>query len=292
MNILTFDIEEWYLEKAYFGAKDSKYISYDRLLDELLGKLDQVELKATFFCVGKMASDFPQVVRKIHDAGHEVGCHSNIHQWLNKMSYQGVYEDTKVAVDSLEQCIGEKVLSYRAPAFSISCNNVWAFEILAENGITRDASVFPALRDFGGFAEFSHSTPTTINYKGISIKEFPVSTARIFGKGIAYSGGGYFRFFPFWFVKKNMNMAAYSMAYFHLGDLLPVITSVMSKNEYENYFSETGSTVTRWLRYLKTNVGVKSNKKKLFDLLETQPFENLVSADKKTDWSSCPIVNL
>lgn len=292
MNILTFDIEEWYLEKAYFGAKDSKYISYDRLLDELLGKLDQVELKATFFCVGKMASDFPQVVRKIHDAGHEVGCHSNIHQWLNKMSYQGVNEDTKVAVGSLEQCIGKKVLSYRAPAFSIGCNNVWAFEILAENGITRDASVFPALRDFGGFAEFSKKEPTIISCKGISIKEFPVSTTSIFGKNMVYSGGGYFRFFPLNFVKNTMDKVNYSMTYFHLGDLLPVFTGLMSKEEYKNYFGETGSMVTRWLRYLKTNVGVKSNKKKLFDLLETQPFENLVSADKKTDWSSCPIVIL
>lgn len=89
-----------------------------------------------------------------------------------------------------------------------------------------------------------------------------------------------------------MDKVNYSMTYFHLGDLLPVFTGLMSKEEYKNYFGETGSMVTRWLRYLKTNVGVKSNKKKLFDLLETQPFENLVSADKKTDWSSCPIVNL
>ena len=49
MNILTFDIEEWYLEKVYFGAKEAKYTEYDQLLDELLEKLSRVGLKGTFF---------------------------------------------------------------------------------------------------------------------------------------------------------------------------------------------------------------------------------------------------
>ena len=40
MNILTFDIEEWYLEKAYFGAKASKYVEYDKLLEDILLKLE------------------------------------------------------------------------------------------------------------------------------------------------------------------------------------------------------------------------------------------------------------
>ena len=292
MNLLTFDIEEWYLEKAYFGAKQSKYAEYDKLLDKLLTKLDEVGLKATFFCVGKMASDFPYVVRKINEAGHEIGCHSNTHQWLNKMTYQETQDDTKAAVESLEQCIGKKVVSYRAPAFSIGCNNRWAFEILAANGLTRDASVFPSARDFGGFAEFSKKTPTIINYNGINIKEFPICTTKMFGKEIAYSGGGYFRFFPLIFVKKTMNDTLYSMAYFHLGDLLPVITGLMSKNEYESYFGELGTMKTRLIRYMKTNLGVKSNKWKLFKLLETVSFESLSTADEKIDWSSCPVVKL
>lgn len=292
MNILTFDIEEWYLEKAYFGAKESRYAEYDRLLDELLKKLDDAGLKATFFCVGKLATDFPGVVRKINDAGHEVGCHSNTHQWLNKMTYQEASEDTATAIDALEQCIGKKVLSYRAPAFSICSSNKWAFEILAANGITRDASVFPASRDFGGFSEFSTDEPATVNYNGISIKEFPICTTNILGKDMAYSGGGYFRFFPLSFVKKTMGRSNYSMTYFHLGDLLPVISGLMSKSEYENYFGEYGSLKTRLIRYAKTNLGVKSNKRKLFKLLETTSFDNLLTADEKLDWSKCPVVNL
>lgn len=292
MNILTYDIEEWYLEKAYFGAKESRYVEYDRLLDELLNKLDDADLKATFFCVGRMATDFPSVVRKINAAGHEVGCHSNTHQWLNKMTYKEVSEDTTVAIDSLEQCIGKKVLSYRAPAFSICSSNKWAFEILAANGIKRDASVFPASRDFGGFSEYSTDKPATINYNGISIKEFPICTTNILGKDMAYSGGGYFRFFPLDYVKKTMDGSNYSMTYFHLGDLLPVISGLMSKAEYEKYFGEAGSLKARIIRYAKTNIGVKSNKRKLFKLIETTSFVNLITADEKLDWMSCPVVNL
>lgn len=292
MNILTFDIEEWYLEKAYFGAKESKYAEYDRLLDEILAKLQEVELKGTFFCVGKLALDFPTVVRRIHDAGHEVGCHSNTHQWLNKMTYEQAMEDTHAAVDALQQCIGKKVESYRAPAFSIGRENKWAFEVLAANGITRDASVFPVSRDFGGFPEFTKIEPTMVKYNGIEIHEFPIATTKVLGKEIAYSGGGYFRFFPYWYVEKEMKRASYSMSYFHLGDMNPVVSGVMTKADYEGYFGEEGSLKARYLRYLKFNLGVKGNKKKLFKLIKRMDFSNVAEAEFLIDWNKAPAISL
>lgn len=286
MNILTFDIEEWFLDKAYFGGKQSKYAEYDRLLEEILQKLSEKSLKGTFFCVGKMATDFPSVVRKIFEAGHEIGCHSNTHQWLNKMTYDEAMEDTHAAVDALEQCIGQKVLSYRAPAFSIGSNNKWAFEVLAVNGITRDASVFPTSRDFGGFPGFTKMEPTLVKYNGIEIREYPIMTTKVFGKQIAYSGGGYFRFFPYSYIEREIRKTSYSMSYFHLGDLCPVVSGVMTKEEYEGYFNEPGTTKARYLRYVKTNLGVGSNKKKLFKLLARMQFNNLMEADQQIDWSS------
>lgn len=292
MNILTFDIEEWYLEKAYFGAKESKYLAYDSLLEEILSKLDESNIKGTFFCVGKLATFFPLVVRKIADAGHEIGCHSDTHQWLNKMTYQQALEDTHAAVDSLEQCIGKKVNCYRAPAFSIGSENKWAFEVLAANGITCDASVFPASRDFGGFPEFKRVEPTTIKYNRIEIHEFPIVTTQLLGREIAYSGGGYFRFFPYWFVEKKMKKASYSMTYFHLGDLLPVIDGVMSEEAYECYFDEPGTFKARYMRYVKTNLGVSGNKKKLFKLLNRMSFSSISKANAQIDWSKSPIVSL
>ena len=239
-----------------------------------------------------MATDFPQVVRKIFDAGHEIGCHSDTHQWLNKMTFEQAMEDTYTAVNALQQCIGQKVKSYRAPAFSIGGGNKWAFEVLASNGITCDASVFPASRDFGGFPEFAKIEPTIVKYKGIEIHEFPIVTVKVFGKEFAYSGGGYFRFFPYGFIEKEMSKASYSMTYFHLGDLHPVYKGVMTKEDYELYFNESGTVRARYLRYMKSNFGVESNKKKLFKLLNRMSFNNITDADQYIDWSSQPVVSL
>lgn len=291
MNLLTFDIEEWYLNHQKDGLKE-KYAEYDRYLDVILNKLDERKLKATFFCVGEMGRLFPEVIRKIQQYGHEIGCHSNTHTWLNKMTEVECREDTHRAVDSLEQCIGKKVKSYRAPAFSIGENNKWAFEILAENGIERDASIFPAERDFGGFPGFRQKTPCIVEYNGIKLKEFPVCTTHVLGKEMAYSGGGYFRFFPLSFVKNEMSKSKYAMCYFHIGDLVLESGGVMSKETYEAYFKEKGSLKARYMRYLKSNLGKKNAFDKMMKLIDETEFVGLRQADETIDWSSTAIVTL
>ena len=287
MKIITFDIEEWFVYKGL-----GKFAEYDRYLDKILNKLDDHKQKATFFCVGEMGRLFPEVIRKIQQRGHEIGCHSNIHTWLNKMSEVECREDTHHAVDSLEQCIGEKVKSYRAPAFSIGENNKWAFEILVENGIERDASVYPAARDFGGFPHFGQKTPCIVEYKGIRIKEFPVCTTKVLGKGMAYSGGGYFRFFPLRFVEKKMKKDPYTMCYFHIGDLVPESTKVKTKEEYEAYYKEPGTLKARYVRHLKTNLGKKNAFQKTMQLIDDMGFINLQQADDVINWASTTIVKL
>lgn len=285
MNILTFDIEDWYCEKMYWGAHEKRYQQYDQCLGEILDALDAKDVKGTFFCVGGMASDFPAVVKRIYEHGHEIGCHSYQHHWLNRMSMKEIKEDTRIAMDAIEQCIGEKVRSYRAPAFSIGESNKWAFEVLAECGIERDASVFPAERDFGGFAKFGYKTPAIVFYKNIQIKEFPICTTKVLGKEIAYSGGGYFRFFPLDFVRKEMNKNTYSMTYFHIIDLVPENTGLVSRREYEEYFKEPGNLKNRYMRYLKSNLGKKTAFSKLLKLIETEEFVNLEEADRQIDWN-------
>ena len=292
MNILTFDIEEWYIEKVYHGGRKERYLEFDRLLDNILDILDKNNTKATFFCLGEMAKDFPYVIKKIYDRGHEIGSHSNKHIWLTKLSKQEVREDTRISIDSLEQLIGEKVLSYRAPAFSIGEENKWVFENLAECGIKRDASVFPAQRDFGGFATFKEKEPVIISYKGIEIKEFPVSTLKLLGKEIVYSGGGYFRFFPISFIQNQIKKSNYTMTYFHIGDLITEKYKLQSKQEYETYFKEPGTLINRYKRYIKSNLGTKSAFLKLQTLIETNKFQNLEQIDKEYNWRDKDIVSL
>lgn len=292
MNILSFDIEEWYIEKAFKGARKEKYTEFEVVLNRILDVLDEENFKATFFCLGEMANDFPDVIKKIDGRNHEIGCHSNKHLWLTKLNRDEVLEDTRLAVDALEQCTGKKVLSYRAPAFSIGEDNKWAFEVLAQCGITRDASVFPAIRDFGGFASFAQKIPTIIHYEGIILKEFPSSTINLFGNEVAYSGGGYFRFFPLSFIKRQMKLQPYSMTYFHIGDMLPETNRVMSKKEYEDYFKEKGTYLNRYKRYIKSNLGTKGAFNKLIELLKSTEFINLEQADARIDWGNVPKIEL
>ncbi len=292
MNILTFDTEEWFIEKRNHGGREFRYKEFDVYLKKVLDLLDEKSLKATFFCLGKVAAEFPYVVRDIADRGHEIGCHSNEHLWLNTMSPDEVKQDTHAAVSALEDLIGKKVLSYRAPAFSIGEKNKWALEILAENGITRDASIFPASRDFGGFASFSSKKPAIIKYKGIEIKEFPIPTTTVLGKQIAYSGGGYFRFLPYSFVRNTTTKADYTMAYFHLGDIMKNTNGMMNRKEYEQYYKENGSLKNRVVRYMKNSLGTGKAFDKMSKFIREFDFVSLNEADSKIDWNQENIITL
>lgn len=284
MNILTFDIEDWYIEKILNGNRQEKYAEYDRHLSYILDLLDQFNLRGSFFCTGKMATDFPVVIRKIDARGHEIGCHSFRHLRLDKLNKDKVREDTRIAIDSLEQCVGQKVRSYRAPFFSIGNSNKWAFETLVECGIERDASVFPANRDYGGFAQFKYKEPVMIKYNGIQIKEFPVRTISLMGKEVAYSGGGFYRFFPLWFIKNQMIKADYAMTYFHICDFVPDHIEVKTREVYENYYKEPGTLFNRYKRFIKTNLGKKGALEKLTRLFESISLVNLEQADTMIDW--------
>lgn len=292
MNILTFDIEEWALAKVRGRGTAELYAEYDAFLNRILDILDERGVKATFFCTGLMAKEFPQVVRIIQSRGHEIGCHSNRHTWMNKMTEAEAREDTHAAVSALEQCIGQKVLSYRAPAFSIGGNNKWMFEILAIEGIVNDSSVFPAARDFGGFPAFSSQTPCTIKYSGIDLKEYPICMTTIFGKQVAYSGGGYIRFFPLGFVKSCMAKSDYTMCYFHINDLLPEKKGVKSREEFEAYYKEPGTLKNRYKRYVKMNLGKKGALNKLEKLILTEDFVGIAQAVKSIDWKNTQVIQL
>lgn len=292
MNILSYDIEEWFIEKKFNGNRAEKYIEYDKYLNAILDKLDACEIKATFFCLGKIATDFPYVIKSISSRGHEIGCHSNEHLWLTKMSPEQLKKDTHDAISALEDVCGKKVVSYRSPAFSIGQNNKWAFEILASEGIERDASIFPAQRDFGGFASFPTDNPTKISYNGIVLKEFPICLTKLMGKEIAYSGGGYFRFFPFNFIQNRIDKSQYIMTYFHIGDLLHNKGGILSRKEYEAYFKEPGTFKNRLTRYIKSNLGTKDAFDKMSKLIENNNFISLEKADTLINWDNVKTIQL
>ena len=292
MNLLTFDIEEWNTEKYYGQDRPFKYQQFDEMLGLILDELEKHDFRATFFCVGRLALDFPDVIRKIAAKGHEVGCHSNIHTWLDKMTPEELKNDTTEALKALEDVSGQRVVSYRAPAFSITPKNKWAVSILAECGIKNDASIFPTDRDFGGYKGFPQDTPCIISHEGATLKEFPICLTSIMGKTFAYSGGGYFRSIPYWLISRIMHHRDYNICYFHLSDLIHNKHKMLSKAAYENYFKEPGTFKNRLIRYIKSSAGRGDVYGKLVKLLSDKSFVNIEKANNAIDWNKMNIINL
>lgn len=291
MKILTFDIEEWVIESHNANRKE-RFVLYDEMLDALLAKLDDRGVKATFFCLGEMARKFPHAIRKIADRGHEIGCHSDAHVWLNKMTRSEVEEDTKRAVSSLEDLVGKKVKAYRSPAFSIGESNTWAFDVLAANGIEYDSSVFPTKRDFGGFSSFGCEQPVTLSSNEASIREFPIALGNILGKRMVFSGGGYFRLLPLPLIKKETSKHDYLMFYFHINDLIVEKIGFMSRQRYEEYFKESGTLQKRLIRYFKSNVAVGNSFQKLSFMIDNFDFCNVEQASQMIEWEQQPLIKL
>ena len=292
MNILTFDIEEWYIEKAFRGGREFRYREFDDTLAKVLDELDRLGIKGTFFCVGRLASDFPDVVRRIASRGHEIGCHSYVHVWINKMTEEVLFDDTTEALKALEDVVGQKVTSYRAPAFSITEKNPWAIQVLAECGIESDASIFPASRDFGGYPTFPQDSPCKVEYQGTVLKEYPIGMMSIAGKKIAYSGGGYFRLIPYWMTSRTMGRRDHNICYFHLNDLIPQKRKLMSRADYEEYFMQPGTLKNRLIRYAKSNAKTGDTLDKLIRLLSEHQFVNILKADKLIDWGKVNTIHL
>lgn len=240
INILTFDIEEWFHFDIFCPESEwlNKEPRIDLYLSPILDKLDKLGIKATFFCLGWIAEHYPNVLKKIQSRGHEFACHSNKHLFVREMTPESFDEDLKQSLMHIENVIGEKVTAFRAPAFSISEDSTWAFEVLANNGITTDCSIFATTRSFGGFPSFGDSTPALIEYKNCKIKELPVSTCKILGKDFVFSGGGYFRLFPYWFIRKEMNKLNYNMTYIHMRDFdfeQPQINDLSFMRKFKSY---------------------------------------------------------
>ena len=292
MNILTFDIEEWYIEQTIRGGRSFMYHQFNETLGRVLDEIGSHNIKATFFCVGQLAKRFPDVVRTIASCGHEIGCHSNTHTWIDKMTEEDLRQDTVEACKTLQDLTGQKVTSYRAPAFSITPQNKWAVDVLSDCGIESDASIYPTNRDLGGYKGFPQDTPCIVSHEGATLKEYPVCLTTIMGKQMAYSGGGYFRVLPYWLINRTMRQRDYNICYFHLNDLIVEKKKFQSRAEYERYYQQPGSVKNRLVRYIKGNIGTGDASNKLCRLLSEHQFVSLREAGQQINWEKVNTVTL
>jgi len=202
-NYLTIDVEEYFQVAAF--ADIVQLEDWPTLpsrvaasTDMLLTLLDHHQVKATFFIVGWTGERHPELIRRIQDRGHEIGCHSYLHQKVYEQTPEEFKQDTKRAREILEEIIGQPVTAYRAPSYSITKKSLWALPILAELGFRVDSSIFPILHDNYGISD---APRFPYNHTSFNIREYPITTVRFPGRNLPIGGGGYFRLFPYWFTR-------------------------------------------------------------------------------------------
>ena len=250
------------------------YQGVDRILEEL----EKRNQKGTFFCLGWIAEKHPDVICSIQKQGHHIGCHSYQHELSFRFDEKTFKADTLKAKCLIEDVTGEKVNAFRAPGFSITKNNTWALYSLAEMGFKYDCSMFPAPHDYGGMPSYGEAVPKRIDVgDGRIIKEFPINIHPIMGKHIVFSGGGFFRLFPYWLINHWGKHSDYMMTYFHPRDFdvnQPVIETLPAMRRFKSY------------------VGIKGAFTKFQRLLDHYEFYNVEQADEIINWEIAPIVEL
>ena len=202
-HAFSVDVEDWFHGIPVDAAiKDSAAPRLERGLHILLDLLGERGALATFFVLGPLVSEYPDVIRRIANEGHELGCHGWSHDPVYEMTPERFTNETRRARDAISDLSGGPVQAYRAAYFSITRQSLWALEILAELGFKYDSSIFPVRNWRYGIADYSRD-PVLINTLAGPLWEFPISVMNRYGLTIPVSGGAYFRLYPYGFTRAN-----------------------------------------------------------------------------------------
>lgn len=208
-NMLTFDIEEWF-HANYDGQVQPKTTSsrFRANMDALLQLCGETGSKATFFVLGTIGEQYPDVVQAIVREGHDVASHGYGHELAYRQTFEQFYADVKKSVDILEQITGTKVIGYRAPSWSIVESNLHYLEALERIGIKYDASIFPVKTFLYGIPDApTHVHKPFVGGRELDLYEVPMSVMNVPGRRVGYSGGFYFRLFPSFLIKRTIEAA-------------------------------------------------------------------------------------
>ena len=244
INAISVDVEDW-LQSTI----DPKLPLTDRFPSSTRAVLDAFasrDIRGTFFILGLVAEKAPELVREIHAAGHEVQSHGYGHELVYTISPEAFRQDLDRSKKLLEDLIGARVTGYRAPAFTITLENLWALDVLVECGFEYDSSVFPLKTGrygIDGAPWYPHRLKTPSGYE---LLEVPVASFRCVGRRLPIGGGGYFRLFPYAVIRgglRQLNRAGHGA------------TIYMHPYEYDPFeFRELGYPVS-WKMRLHQSLG-------------------------------------
>ncbi len=229
INAMTVDVEDYFQVSAFEKIIDRK--QWDsiacRVEDntrKILALFKRHNVKATFFTLGWVAERYPQLVKDIVADGHELACHGQNHIRVTEQTPEQFRADIIQSKKLLEEISGVVVNGYRAASYSIGASNLWALDILEEEGFLYSSSIYPVKHDLYGMPDAPRFSfrPTQ---KGTLI-EVPVTTTQIMNKNFPSGGGGFFRLYPYllskWAIDRvNKKDNQSTVFYFHPWEIDP-----------------------------------------------------------------------
>ncbi len=249
ISLLSFDIEEWFHGVPDFSSSDwpSKESTLEAEFDLIAGALTDAKRSATFFVLEEVARAFPQMVKRISDAGWEVASHGSGHGAVYESDGESFREGLRRSVGTLEDISGEKVLGYRAPMWSIMAGAEWAIEVLLEEGIQYDSSLLPSGRN-------DPAGPFLLSSGVAEIIEVPPAPLR-YGPFFCPMAGGFSqRIMPRVLYRPRVRRAArdgYLHSYFHPWELTAARRDLASLSFEKRFFFSVGRKACgakyRWL---------------------------------------------
>ena len=259
MNALTVDVEDYFQVSALAphidrASWEQRPCRVEANVQRLLALFDRSGAHVTFFTLGWIAERYPQLVRDIVAAGHELASHGYGHQRASDLGREAFFDDISRARALLEDIAGCAVVGYRAPSFSIGYGNLWAFDALLEAGYRYSSSVYPVQHDHYGMPD-SPRFPYEVRP---GLLEIPITTTRLLGRNLPAGGGGYFRLAPYplsrWALRRVNDVDRRpAIFYFHPWEIdpgQPRIEGVSLKTRFRHYVNlqKTEGRLGRLLR--------------------------------------------
>ena len=245
VHAMTCDVEDYFQVSAFEGlvarSRWSEVASrVPRNVDKALQLFADHGAEATFFTLGWVARNFPEVVRRIVDAGHEVASHGMEHRRVWSQDSKEFFEDASTAKKLLEDVGGSPVSGYRAASWSIDARTPWAHEVLARAGYRYSSSTYPIKHDHYGSPD-APRMPHQID----DVLEVPATTAKLLGRNIPAAGGGYFRLYPMafskWLIEQHQDAEETPFVfYFHPWELDPAqprMSGASRKARFRHYLN-------------------------------------------------------
>jgi len=206
INAMTVDLEDWHhsIDSIPFDNWDKYESRIEKNTYKILEVFNHSDIKATFFILGYVAQKYPMLIKDISSLGHEIATHGHSHRLIYRQTPQEFREDLKRSISVIENASQQKVLGFRAPYWTITKESYWALDILLEEGLKYDSSIYPIKTYLYGIPDAPVYPYVVKGNNGKKLIEFPPSTVTVFGKRVPVAGGFYMRLLPYWFINSGI----------------------------------------------------------------------------------------